>query len=124
MSAPPCWGPSPAGRRRASVSWRRRWTKTRPASSLNPVDQVKQGKAGSLVCLLPNVPLLPVAGTETELDDSKLEGRDPKFLNYFLTVTKTYTFTTLTATSSLGSVYCTPAGWTMNACPGASGRKR
>lgn len=67
---------------------------------------------------------MPVAGTETELDDSKLEGRDPKFLNYFLTVTKTYTFTTLTATSSLGSVYCTPAGWTMNACPGASGRKR
>ena len=67
---------------------------------------------------------MPVAGTEADLDDSKLEGRDPKFLNYFLTVTKTFTFTTHTATSSLASVYCTPDNWTMNACPGFTGKKR
>ena len=61
---------------------------------------------------------------ETELEDSKLEARDPKFLNYFLTVTKTYTFTTNTATSTLASIYCTPDGWSMGACAGNAGRRR
>merc|ERR1712012_125323 len=68
-------------------------------------------------------PSRSVAGTGADLEDSKLEGRDPKFLNYFLTVTKTFTFTTHTATSSLASVYCTPAGWSMNACPGFPGKR-
>merc|ERR1712154_331634 len=38
--------------------------------------------------------LIAPSRSVAELEDSKLEGRDPKFLNYFLTVTKTFTFTT------------------------------
>ena len=55
------------------------------------------------------------------MDDESLQ-RDAKFLNYFMTVTKTFTFTTWTATSTLGSIYCTPAGWDMGACSGYTGK--
>ena len=56
-----------------------------------------------------------------KVDDESLQ-RDAKFLNYFMTVTKTFTFTTWTATSTLGSIYCTPAGWDMGACSGYTGK--
>lgn len=43
--------------------------------------------------------------------------RAAKFLNYWMTRTVTSTFTTFTATSSVGSLYCTPIGNTDIACP-------
>merc|ERR1711994_197361 len=48
------------------------------------------------------------------LEVSQKEGR---FLNYWLTTTITTTFTTYTATSSLASLVCTPAGYTNDGCP-------
>ena len=48
------------------------------------------------------------------LDISEKEGR---FLNYWLTTTLTTTITTYTATSSVASLVCTPAGYTVQGCP-------
>ena len=45
------------------------------------------------------------------------DDREARYLNYWLTRTVTTTYTTFTATSSLGSVYCTPLGNTENPCP-------
>merc|ERR1711988_1799847 len=50
------------------------------------------------------------------------DGRNPKFLNYFMTVTDIYTFTSYIATSTLASLHCTPDGWTMAGCPGSFGK--
>merc|ERR1712115_237545 len=58
---------------------------------------------------------------ENEPDDllSGIEGdgRPARFLNYWMTRVVTSTFTTYTSTSSLGSLYCTPIGYTDIACP-------
>ena len=44
------------------------------------------------------------------------EGREGRFLLYWLTTTTTSTTTSFTATSSIGSVTCTPAGYTNSPC--------
>ena len=44
--------------------------------------------------------------------------REGKFLKYWITTTLTTTVTTYTATSSLASLICTPAGYTNQGCPG------
>ena len=54
------------------------------------------------------------------LEVSQKEGR---FLNYWLTTTITTTFTTYTATSSLASLVCTPAGYTNDGCSSPYGKK-
>ena len=43
-------------------------------------------------------------------------GREGRFLLYWLTTTTTSTTTSFTATSSIGSVVCTPAGYTNSVC--------
>ena len=50
-----------------------------------------------------------------EIQNSEKEGR---FLNYWLTTTITTTLTSYTATSSVASLICTPAGYTNDGCPG------
>ena len=53
-----------------------------------------------------------------EVSSSKhIDSREEKFLNYWMTTTVTWTYTSYTATSSIASVYCTPASWTDNNCP-------
>lgn len=42
--------------------------------------------------------------------------RDPKFMIYWLTTTKTYTSTSITGTYSYHSIACTPAGFPFNLC--------
>ena len=44
------------------------------------------------------------------------EEREAKFLNYWLTRTITNTLLDFTATSKVGSIACTPAGWSMLSC--------
>ena len=46
------------------------------------------------------------------------EAREERFLNYWMTTTVTWTYTSYTATSSIASVYCTPPTWTDQMCPG------
>ena len=48
--------------------------------------------------------------------------REGKVFNYFMTATKTTTFYSYTATSTLASLLCTPEGWTMPACPASPGK--
>ena len=64
-----------------------------------------------------------IDGKNEELD---LEGsrRKAKVFNYFMTATKTTTFFTYTATSTIASILCTPEGWTMAPCPGSKGKKK
>ena len=50
-------------------------------------------------------------------DEEDYEEREAKFFNYWMTTTVTTTFTTYTATSSLGSIICTPVGFTDSNCP-------
>merc|ERR1711935_705255 len=50
-------------------------------------------------------------------DEEDYEEREAKFFNYWMTTTITTTFTTYTATSSLGSIICTPVGFTDSNCP-------
>ena len=51
-----------------------------------------------------------------EADGEELAGREGRFLLYWLTTTTTSTTTSFTATSSIGSIYCTPAGFTNGLC--------
>ena len=64
--------------------------------------------------------------TEGRDNEIELEGSDrkAKIFNYFMTATKTTTFFSYTATSTLASILCTPEGWTMAPCPGSPGRKK
>ena len=54
---------------------------------------------------------------EEKIEEQKNpEGREGRFLLYWLTTTTTSTTTSFTATSSIGSVTCTPAGYTNSPC--------
>ena len=53
------------------------------------------------------------SGKEMEMDE-----REAKFLNYWMTTTVTWTYTSFTGTSTIGSVYCTPIGMTEKMCAG------
>merc|ERR1711976_26639 len=44
--------------------------------------------------------------------------RNKRFLNYWLTITKTTTLTSYTTTSSIGSLICTPYGFAPGPCAG------
>ena len=46
------------------------------------------------------------------------DARAGRFLNYFITITKTNTITSYSATSTVASVACTPYEFTMDMCPG------
>merc|ERR1712130_338152 len=62
--------------------------------------------------------------TEDEVREKMLNGemkvdgtfRDPKFLQYWLTTTRTFTSTSITATYTIYSLACTPGGWPYAAC--------
>ena len=54
-----------------------------------------------------------VISSHDELDQE----REAKFFNYWMTTTITTTYTSYTATSSVGSVVCTPLGYTNANCP-------
>merc|ERR1719220_563577 len=58
---------------------------------------------------------------EEQIEAGEVEGEEPaghegRFLLYWLTTTTTSTTTSFTATSSIGSIYCTPAGYTNVLC--------
>merc|ERR1712024_11543 len=69
----------------------------------------------------------PVDKLEEVIDDlseiadvtssKQIDSREEKFLNYWMTTTVTWTYTSYTATSSIASVYCTPPTWTDANCP-------
>merc|ERR1711992_76713 len=59
---------------------------------------------------------------DTETVDIEGAEREGKVFNYFMTATKTTTFYSYTATSTLASLICTPEGWTMPACPASPGK--
>merc|ERR1719483_7350 len=50
--------------------------------------------------------------------EAGVQGREGKFLQYWITTTLTSSTTAFTATSSLASLICTPAGYTLSGCPG------
>ena len=59
--------------------------------------------------------------SEQNLDNVELRGsqdveRDGKFLNYWMTLTKTLTLTSHTVTSTIASLSCTPPGFPYGAC--------
>merc|ERR1712079_743689 len=62
------------------------------------------------------------SGVKTDLDDEVMDAssgkavRDPKFMVYWLTTTKSYTSTSYTLTYSVLSVACTPSGWPYSLC--------
>merc|ERR1712061_431042 len=49
--------------------------------------------------------------------------RDGKFANYWITTTVLSTVTTYSTTGTLGSIVCTPNGWSYSACSGAGKKK-
>merc|ERR1712014_315481 len=58
---------------------------------------------------------------KADLDDEMIASsgkavRDPKFMVYWLTTTKSYTSTSYTLTYSVLSVSCTPSGWPYSLC--------
>merc|ERR1711936_1426367 len=64
-----------------------------------------------------------VSGSLEEEDADLLSGeadsaqyRDPRFLLYWMTTTSTSTTTSFTATTSIGTLDCTPSGFTISAC--------
>merc|ERR1711971_1070955 len=54
---------------------------------------------------------------ENELSSS-MDERKAKFLNYWMTITKTMTITSCSTTSSFGSLICTPTSFGYGPCPG------
>merc|ERR1711933_265755 len=56
---------------------------------------------------------------ENDLQSSHEEAseREGRFVKYWITTTFTSTTTSYTATSSIGSIICTPNGWTYANCP-------
>merc|ERR1719373_737609 len=57
------------------------------------------------------------------LDDSELspsmEDRKGKFLNYWMTISKTMAITSFSTTSTFGSIICTPTSFEYGPCPGS-----
>ena len=49
---------------------------------------------------------------------SSMDERKAKFLNYWMTITKTMTITSYSTTSSFGSLICTPTSFEYGPCPG------
>ena len=53
-------------------------------------------------------------------ENHDIEGseRAARFVNYWMTITKSTTITSFTLTSTFASIYCTPYGWKHGACQG------
>merc|ERR1712154_569432 len=60
-------------------------------------------------------PIAPHPALKNDEDD--IDDRELRQLNYWMTRVVTTTYTTFTATSSIGSLYCTPLGYTNVPCP-------
>merc|ERR1712073_55340 len=54
--------------------------------------------------------------TEVMSGESEPSQRDPRFLLYWMTTTSTSTLTSFTATTSIGTLECTPSSFTISAC--------
>ena len=54
---------------------------------------------------------------DQEILSSSFDARQAKFLNYWMTISTTFTITSYTTTSSFGSVQCTPLDFIYSACP-------
>ena len=58
-----------------------------------------------------------VSDIESSQEDME-DTRQGRFVNYWITTTFTSTTTSFTSTGTLGSILCTPIGYTFNNCPG------
>merc|ERR1712024_353851 len=56
--------------------------------------------------------------SDIESSQEDVEERHGRFVNYWITTTFTSTTTSFTSTGTLGSILCTPIGYTFNNCPG------
>merc|ERR1712020_791446 len=56
--------------------------------------------------------------SDIESSQEDVEDRHGRFVNYWITTTFTSTTTPFTSTGTLGSILCTPIGYTFNNCPG------
>ena len=83
------------------------------ASDLSDSDQVVPNPVAKVEESFSELSDIADVTSSKEIDDE----REGKFLNYWMTKTVTWTYTSFTATSSIASVYCTPASWTDSNCP-------
>ena len=83
------------------------------ASDLSDSDQIVPNPVAKEEESLSELSDIADVTSSKEIDDE----REGKFLNYWMTKTVTWTYTSFTATSSIASVYCTPASWTDSNCP-------
>merc|ERR1712123_323496 len=73
-------------------------------------------------------PQEPISSEVTKKDEELIESgkkeyeREGKFLLYWMTTTTTSTFTTYTATTTLGALECTPSSFGISQCP-SNGKK-
>merc|ERR1711874_119098 len=73
-------------------------------------------------------PQEPVSSEDNEKEAELIESgrkeyeREGKFLLYWMTTTTTSTFTTYTATTTLGALECTPSNFGISQCP-SNGKK-
>merc|ERR1712045_642045 len=58
------------------------------------------------------------SASDIESSQEDMEERHGRFVNYWITTTFTSTKTAFTSTGTLGSILCTPIGYTFNNCPG------
>merc|ERR1712072_892086 len=56
--------------------------------------------------------------SDIESSQEDMEERHGRFVNYWITTTFTSTTTSFTSTGTIGSILCTPIGYTFNNCPG------
>merc|ERR1711997_432921 len=56
--------------------------------------------------------------SDIESSQEDVEERQGRFVNYWITTTFTSTTTSFTSTGTIGSILCTPIGYTFNNCPG------
>merc|ERR1711997_380983 len=56
--------------------------------------------------------------SDIEPSQEDVEERHGRFVNYWITTTFTSTTTSFTSTGTIGSILCTPIGYTYNNCPG------
>ena len=58
------------------------------------------------------------SASDIESSQEDMEERHGRFVNYWITTTFTSTTTSFTSTGTIGSILCTPIGYTFNNCPG------
>ena len=78
-------------------------------------DIMEGAEEESRVRILPSTMEAEVESLE-EVESSLEEGRDPKFLLYWATLTSTATSTSYTATQTIYSLECTPTGFGTSLC--------